>query len=230
MVRSARRAFALAVAAIVTFVAGPALAHFELVAPLTGFLLFDLGGLLGIVAVVFGVVGALRGRGVGAGLILGALLTVAFLAVALPARKYPAINDISTDTTNPPQFVNAGSLPGNRGRDMHYPGATFAAQQHRGYPHLAPLRLNVPPDKAFKQVEAAAGQMPNWRITRVDSGTRAVEGVATSPLFRFKDDFVITVRAVPEGSEIEMRSKSRDGKGDIGANAARIEAFFAKLQ
>ena len=80
------------------------------------------------------------------------------------------------------------------------------------------------------RVEAAAKQMPNWEILRSDPGAHVLEGVATSSLFRFKDDFVVEVRAQDNGSVVQMRSKSRDGKGDIGANAARIKAFFAKLQ
>jgi len=38
------------------------------------------------------------------------------------------------------------------------------------------------------------------------------------------------VRPRDGGSIVEMRSKSRDGKGDIGANAKRIESFFARLK
>ena len=42
--------------------------------------------------------------------------------------------------------------------------------------------------------------------------------------------FVIEVRPGDHGSVVAMRSKSRDGKGDIGANAKRIEALFAQLR
>ena len=45
-------------------------------------------------------------------------------------------------------------------------------------------------------------------------------------LFRFVDDVVVRVRPEGEGSKIDVRSKSRDGQGDFGANAARIRAFF----
>ncbi len=59
---------------------------------------------------------------------------------------------------------------------------------------------------------------------------RKIEGVDTSWLFRFKDDFVIEVRPDgADGSLVHMRSKSRDGKGDVGANAKRIRAFFARV-
>jgi uncharacterized protein (DUF1499 family) len=152
-----------------------------------------------------------------------------FLTVAAPGRKFPPINDITTDTINPPQFVRAPSIGSNAGRDMGYAGAALAAQQQAGYANLAPLRLTAPPDEAFTQVEAAAQRMPGWEITRDDPAARAIEGVASSRLFRFKDDFVIEVRAQDDSSLVQMRSKSRDGKGDLGANAARINAFFATL-
>ncbi len=217
-------------AAAVLFVLGPLLAHLSVVPALVGFALFGFGGLLGVVALVIGVVAAARGAGLGAGLALGAVVSVTFLAIAMSAGRVPRINDIATDTTNPPQFVKAGSLEGNQHRDMRYPGASFAEQQRAGYPDLGPLRIEAGPDEVFKRVEAAARQVPTWEITRDDAAARALEGVDTTRLFRFKDDFVVEVRPQDGGSVVQMRSKSRDGKGDIGANAARIEAFFAKLQ
>jgi uncharacterized protein (DUF1499 family) len=215
--------------AVLGLVGGPLLAHLYIVPAMAGFVLFDLGGLLGVVALIAGVIAAVRGAGLGVGLALGVLVTATFLAVALPAGKFPPINDITTDTTNPPQFVKAATLGANVGRNLGYPGAAFAEQQRAGYPDLGPLTMKMPPDEAFRRAAAVARQMPAWEITRVDPAARALEGVATSRLFRFQDDFVVEVRPQGDGSVVEMRSKSRDGKGDIGANAARIKAFFARL-
>jgi len=220
----------LGAGAVVAFVAGPLLAHFGLVAALFGFGLFALGGLLGIGALLTGILAALRGGGLGTGLTAGAVVTAIFLTVAAPGRKFPSINDITTDTVNPPTFVVAPTLTANAGRDMRYAGAALAAQQHAAYTKLAPLSLAVPADDAFRRVQAAVRAMPGWEITRDDSGARAIEGVATSRIFHFKDDFVIEVRPRGDGSVVQMRSKSRDGKGDLGANAARIEAFFTAVQ
>ncbi len=213
---ASRWASRIGIAALALFIAGPLVAHIGLLPALGGFVLFDLGGLFGIVALIIGGITWLRGRGGAAGVALGALVTVLFFAIAVPARRFPPINDITTDPAQPPAFERAASLPSNAGRNMGYPG-------------LAPLRLNAPPDQAFQRVEAAARQMPDWEITRDDATARALEGVATSRLFRFQDDFVIEVRADGGGSVVQMRSKSRDGKGDIGANAARIQAFFAAM-
>jgi hypothetical protein len=129
-------------AAVTGFIGGPVLAHLYIVPAMTGFVLFDLGGLLGVAALIAGIVAAVRGAGLSLGFVLGGLITAAFVAVALPAGKFPPINDITTDTTNPPQFVNAAALDANVGRNLRYPGAAFAEQQRAGYPDLGPLQMN----------------------------------------------------------------------------------------
>ena len=232
---SPRWSWRLAVAGAALFFLGPLAAHFGIVPAMAGFLIFDLGGLLALIGLIVGIVGLIRhsdaGRHLAArGAIVGAVVTGCFLWIASSAGNLPRINDITTDTEHPPQFVAAAKLPANANRDMAYPGPSFAAQQKAGYPELKPLQLSVPPAEAFGRVEAAAKQMPRWEILRTDPASHTLEGTSTTRLFRFHDDFVIEVRPDGDGSLVEMRSKSRDGKGDIGANAARIEAFFGKLQ
>jgi len=222
--------FGLGTGAVAAFLLGPALAHFRILPAMAGFRVFAFGGLLGMVTLVTGLLAAARGLGAGRGLGFGAAVTAASLLIAVPARKFPPINDITTDVENPPRFVAAGALTANRGRDMRYAGPSFAAQQRAGYPSLTGLRLDVAADEAFRRVQTAVRQMPNWELTRSDAAAHALEGVATSHVFRFQDDFVVEVRPQDGASVVHMRSKSRDGRGDIGANAARIEAFFARLQ
>jgi uncharacterized protein (DUF1499 family) len=213
----------------------PALAHFELLAPFHGFVAFGVAWLNALLCILFGVLGLLIGpaggrRSTFKGMIPGLVVVVAVLVAARGGASLPRINDITTDTENPPSFASAQSLPENAGRDMAYPGEEFARQQKAGYPNLAPLSLAMPPDQAFSRVQLAARAMETWKITREDAAARVLEGYDTTPLFRFKDDFVIEVRPADSGSVVQMRSKSRDGKGDVGANAKRIESFFARLR
>lgn len=219
-------------AAIVAYIGGPLLAHLGVVPALGGFALFGLGGLLGLIAGVLGLIALARGAGAAAlpGLIPGGVVAVWFVVTAAGGRGYPRINDITTNTQQPPQFVQAVSQPANAGRDMSYPGESFAQQQRAGYPTLVGLPMPGAPDEVYHRMVAAAKQMPTWQITRDDPAAHALEGIDTTRLFRFQDDFVIEVRSQNGGSIVEMRSKSRDGKGDIGANAKRIEAFFAQLK
>lgn len=221
--------------AVLAVLLGPAVAHFGLTAPLTGFGVFLVGLLLALLCLLFGFVALLVGpagtRGAtGGGMLPGVLVVLAVLVASGVGQAPPRINDITTDTVNPPVFVHAQTLAENAGRNMAYPGEEFARQQREGYGEIAPVQLALPPDETFRRVAAAARSTPGWVITREDPVARAVEGYDTSPLFQFKDDFVIEVRDVNGQSVIHMRSKSRDGKGDVGANAKRIRAFLGRLK
>jgi uncharacterized protein (DUF1499 family) len=216
----------LGLVAMALFVLGPLLAWLRLVPALTGFVAFALGGLLALVVTVIGVIRAIRGRGFGRGGVLAATVaTLVFVWSAARRAGGPLMNDFTTDPADPPAFKQAAAEPANAGRDLSYP-AGFAEQQRACCADLAPMRLAAPPPAAFVQVEAVATTMPRWRVTRRDPAAGELEAVATSELFGFQDDIALRVRPDPAGgSRVDMRSKSRDGKGDQGANAVRIRAF-----
>jgi uncharacterized protein (DUF1499 family) len=109
---------------------------------------------------------------------------------------------------------------------MAYPPA-FADAQRGCCADLKPLQLPVPPPEALARVRRVAEAMPTWRVTGTDAD--AIEAVDTTRVFGFHDDVVIRVRPEGTGSRVDMRSKSRDGQGDLGANAARIRSFLAEL-
>jgi len=213
---------------------GPLLAHFEIAPPIVGFAVLAIGILDALIALVSGTIALLRGGAVSRsaamrGVVAGALVLAGVIIAASRGGSVPRINDITTDTVNPPQFVQAARLDENQGRDLSYPGETFAAQQREGYGEIAPLKMAVEPGAAFARVFEVANGMKTWEITLADPGRGVIEGVDTSWLFRFKDDFVIEVRPEGSGAAVHMRSKSRVGRGDVGANAARIRDFFARV-
>lgn len=230
-----RLAWRLSIVAAAAFLLGPIGAHFGLTRAMTGFLVFDLGGILGLVSLVLGLIGLLRHTGAARstalrGALLGGAVGVVFVLAALGASGVPRINDITTDTEQPPRFVAAAKAPENAERDMTYPGSSFADQQKKAYPDIAPLILPIPQAEAYAKVKQVATVTPNWTITRDEAEVFTLEGTETTRLFRFQDDFVVEVRPEVGGSAVHMRSKSRDGQGDTGTNAARIRAFFAKLK
>jgi uncharacterized protein (DUF1499 family) len=229
-----------ALIALALVLAGLIGAHFGFAAPFFGFQLFLLGLLFGVLGLILGLIGLFRtrrpqwqhahGRAVVASY-LGAILTALLVYLALGAKGYPAINDITTDFDNPPEFVHAQTLAQNHDRKLSYDKAKYAERQQHGYGTLQPLAVPMDPDQAFKEVDTLASEMHGWKITYTDPKARSVEGVATTALFRFQDDFVIQVRPASSGSGsmVEMRSKSRDGQGDVGANYKRIQSFFKTL-
>jgi len=220
------------IAAVFLFVLGPLGAHYGVLPSIVGFLLFVLGGVIGLLN-SFAAVVALR-RGGGRRAIAAIVLSEVpgLLLIYASARGFgkPAINDITTDLAEPPNLVQAQTQPGNSGRDMVYP-ESFKEIVRAGYPDLKPLELKEPSDAVFARAVRLAQQHPGWVVTYVNGTRRIFEGVATSDLFRFHDDFVVRVRpAEGGGSIVDMRSKSRDGKGDLGANAERIRGFLASIE
>ena len=232
-------AFFDAILAIAMIAAGMTGAHFRLIAPFMGFQLFALGFLLSLLGSVVGLVAIfLTGKPQArAGRNRALLGTAVCLDIAVPvivtilgSAKYPAINDITTDFDNPPEFVNAQKLQHEPNRDMKYDKAKYAAKQQAGYGPIGPIKERLDPAAAFARVTEVAKASPTWTITYTDPATNTLEVVATSKLWHFNDDVVIQIRPTPDGASlIEMRSKSRDGTGDFGVNAKRIKRFFDRV-
>jgi uncharacterized protein (DUF1499 family) len=153
------------------------------------------------------------------------LVSLAVLYVPLQflqrARAVPPINDITTDTGNPPRYMT---------QQRTYPGGEFARQQRAAYPDIAPLLLAVPPREAFARALAAAEAM-GWEVVGRDAAAGTIEAVDTTKWFGFKDDIAIRVTPTPEGgSRIDIRSKSRVGRSHLGTNAQRIRAYAERLK
>lgn len=216
------------VAALLVLIAGPlirlgivgwqlGLAMFAIAAVVAGFaglwslwqLVRRRGGSLTVLAAAAGLAGA-----------------VVPLAIVVDAAGTPPINDIATDTADPPAFV--AITPALRGPDtapVTYDPA-FASQQQRAYPRLQPLVLAQPPGAAFQMALAAAR---DWDIVAADAASGRIEAAATVPWWGFKDDVVIRIRPQGTGSRVDVRSKSRVGEGDLGVNAQRIDSYLDRL-
>ena len=212
------------------FVGGPLLARLHAVPPIAGFLLFAASALPALVAVVGGAVLWISGeRGRAAVTALVGLAPLATMALGLAkSRNLPTINDISTNLDNPPALVAAAQAPENQGKDLAYPGE-FKAQVEHAYEGLISLQLAIPADAAFKLARQVAEAQPHWKLTRVDPAALTLEGEETAGIFQFTDDFVIRILPLDGSSQVDMRSRSRVGKGDLGANARRIRTYFGAL-
>lgn len=145
------------------------------------------------------------------------------------ARSLPFIHDITTDLQNPPAFVAVLPLRADAPNPPEYGGEDVAQQQRKGYPDLEPAVLAVPPAQAFEQALAAAQRM-GWEIVAAEASEGRIEATDTTFWFGFKDDVVIRIEAAGSGSRLDMRSKSRVGRSDVGANAARIRRYFQVLR
>jgi uncharacterized protein (DUF1499 family) len=209
-------------------IAGPLGAFTGVLSPWAGFRLFLAGGAIALVsAIALGgaaAVGSLRGSPWRPRAVRAALVPVAatLLVFALQLRSGgPAqpFNDVTTSLEDPPAYTTGPAA--GRG----YP-EEFVEWHRAEYPDLGPLRTDAAPAEAFSRALETARGMRAWEVVYQNPAEGVLEAVATSRIFRFNDDVAIRVRPDGGGSVVDVRSRSRVGLSDLGANAARIRAFF----
>jgi uncharacterized protein (DUF1499 family) len=183
------------------------------------------GAALAVVALLLG---PRRGLAV-AGLALGLAAAVPPWQLQRSAMTKPPIHDVTTDTDDPPPFVAVVPLRRDASNPVEYGGPEIAAQQRRAYPDIAPASLPVPPPQAFERVERAA-RAQGWEIVAAVPAEGRIEATDSTRWFGFKDDVVIRIRPQGAGSRVDVRSLSRVGRGDVGANARRIREFVEALR
>jgi uncharacterized protein (DUF1499 family) len=147
------------------------------------------------------------------------------------ATKLPMINDITTDALDPPRFdVLARLRP--RGT-VEYAGLYTAELQRKAYPDIEPLTVNATPKAAYDAAMAVITRR-KWRVV-VDRPPQpprrdgVIEAVARTPIMGFRDDVALRVRTDTDGAKIDVRSASRYGRHDFGANAARIKSLLEDI-
>ncbi len=145
------------------------------------------------------------------------------------AQVSPAINDISTDTENPPAFKAVLPLRANAPSSPHYAGEAVARQQRAAYPEIEPLFLEASVAEAVLLADQAARNL-GWEVVASVPEEGRLEAVDTSPWFGLKGDVVVRVAPAQGGVILDVRSKSRVDMGDVGANARRIRYFTAALR
>jgi uncharacterized protein (DUF1499 family) len=161
-------------------------------------------------------------------LCIGIVAAVPGMLLVSKAKSVPRIHDISTDTADPPAFV--ALMPARKAspNGMDYGGAAIAAEQQKGYPDIKPLIVKDAPNAAVQRAIDAARSL-GWDIAASDAAAGRIEATDTTSWFGFKDDIVIRVRPEGDGSRVDVRSVSRVGLSDLGANAERVRRFLAKL-
>lgn len=159
----------------------------------------------------------------------------------LAARSLPAIHDATTDLDDPPEFRALSIRPDNLDGVPDEGRPELAAMEpeerwralHRGaYGDLEPISVAWSRRETLDRAQTVA-EDKGWEIVHVDPARGTLEATATTPFFRFKDDVVIRVRADPERKGrtlVDMRSVSRVGLSDVGANAARIREYLQDLK
>lgn len=206
--------------AYVTLTAGIAVAALAAIVAVAAFVVIWNEGLRGL------------GRAIAAFLIGIAVLAWPMFEV-VRSSTLPAIADVTTDPSDPPRFIAVASARPSSANPIAYPGEETAMRQRVAYPGVQPLELDVNPDEAFN-IALGIVEKRGWRV--LDSVTPRggqregrIEAVALSPIMGFREDVSVRIRASGGMVKIDMRSASRYGEHDFGANARRVESFLSTL-
>ena len=148
----------------------------------------------------------------------------ALMLVLLGSRgDIPPIHDITTDTADPPVFTAAVERRGRDSNSLEIKPEAIEAQV-QAYPHITTLVSADGLEDTFARAVRVAREL-GWEVYREDLNAGYIEAVETTAIMGFKDDIVIRIRTNADGTLVDLRSVSRVGVSDLGANAARIERF-----
>ncbi len=165
------------------------------------------------------------------GLVLGAALLAYPAYLAQRAWRYPQIYDVSTDAANPPRYI---ALAAQRPKDRIVYSAAAAPLQRAAYPDIVPLQLTLPLRSTYDVVTGVLNKRKQVFVESmgptVNRREAVIEYTARTPLMGFRDDIVIRITAVGNNaSRVDLRSASRYGTHDLGANAARLRTLLEEI-
>ncbi len=196
-----------------------------------GLILFSFAGLLSFCSICASALFTRRttnpqGRRKLSNAALIALPAIAFLSLSLfRGAGAPLINDISTDTQRPPDFLKAAEIRKPKDNSVIYT-STNVALQEQAYPKIKTHQTSLSVAQAHNLGLKIASEM-GWLVYYQQEGH--IEAQSRSFWLGFIDDIVVRIQATSTGARIDLRSASRLGKGDLGVNANRITVFLEKF-
>jgi uncharacterized protein (DUF1499 family) len=158
------------------------------------------------------------------------LLVLAFPGFAVvKGSRFPMLADVTTDAADPPRFDAVLKLRARDANPATYPGAATFALQKQAFPRIEPIVVDRTPDEVMGAIVRLI-ERRGWSIIerRQPSPLRdgQIEAVARTPLLGMRDDLVIRVRKAGDGARVDIRSASRYGRHDLGANGQRVDALL----
>ena len=111
-----------------------------------------------------------------------------------------------------------------------YLGGETPQLQKEFYPDLMTHVYVQSPDEVFAAVVEVVEDF-GWELVDANSDEGRVEATESTRWFGFKDDVVIRLKpgGAADSTILDIRSKSRVGRSDIGVNANRIRRFSKAL-
>jgi len=213
-----------------TFVIGTLMHRLQLidsnvfVAALTG------AGILSIFALLFGLIAFSRiwqsgdagWRPASWGVVIGLGVVALFAGLSFLASMYPVHNDVTTNALRPPALLGTDGVTLDRVGVVAINKDVFGDVDTRQYPltneQFSPLLEKLVKEFGWKSAGSA--------FQNQSEVTRFYEAHS---LIGFVDDVSIRVRTTAKSVVVDLRSASRFGESDFGANGNRIARFIERL-
>ena len=168
-----------------------------------------------------------------------AAIFIACVGLALPMFIWPmspSCRGSPTSQTNPDEPLEFKTL------NTHAPGRRQSAQGSRpganrrtqddAYPDIEPMVLERSAPEVFSIVHEAVDRL-GWEMVVSEppgeSGVGRIEATSRSLIMGFTDDVVIQIKGDDARTQIDVRSVSRYGMTDFGANAKHIAKLFGEV-
>ena len=156
--------------------------------------------------------------------------------LAAAAFALPPINDVSTNLASPPTFLLSMKARAARAGAEPPPSSEETRKaQREAYPDLEAAEVEMDPTEAYRIALGAASDL-GWSIVDAEppnlagDGSALIEATDKSLFFGFLSDIAIRIRPGATRTAIDVRSVSRVGKHDFGANARRVRQFIAAVK
>jgi fatty-acyl-CoA synthase len=158
---------------------------------------------------------------------------IQFSADLMAAREAQGETNPVLDAPTVPDYAEA-RWPGTAGRlvsEVQEEAEAKEGSDGTVYPALESIYFSQSP----ADVAATAEQIMTkrgWAIVsnQASGDTVQIEATATSGWFGFKDDVAVRVRSADGATEVDIRSTSRVGLSDLGANSTRVHALMVELE
>lgn len=171
---------------------------------------------------------------------LQAVIAIVIAVLGLAAPLYflhpvvtkPALIEVETSPGEPLVFKALITTRPADANPLHTPDGAMAEEQEAAYPDIGPMALERASPAVFSLVQEAIERL-GWEIALSEppgeTGIGVIEATDKSLIMGLTDDVIVQVKGDDAHAVIDVRSVSRYGSHDLGANAERIRTLFAEI-
>jgi uncharacterized protein DUF1499 len=167
-----------------------------------------------------------------------AAIVIAAIGLALPAyylakaAMLPRLTQIETTPEEPLEFKALAAERPADANPIREQDAAEIDEQVEAYPDIGPMVIERAAPEVFSLVHEAVDRL-GWNIVLSEApgetGVGRIEATNRTLIMGFTDDVLIQVKGDDAHATIDVRSVSRYGMTDFGANAKRIRKLFDEV-